>query len=179
MPSVCNKPVTGSHALGSPQRLERCCLWWAALPSHGIGSAEVTLILLLLVMVDSDDSNVVTLLIQLPSMQSRSGDNMIRPYSWILHGVRTRYGQMAEVNLYILTCIHVMHRPTDHQWFRKKRQRRICCLVLLCSSPSPRDLGVVTFSPQVKMGYCSSPIQRDDYSVVISSWRLLVAGAWT
>ena len=30
---------------------------------------------------------------------------------------------------------------------------------------------------QVKMGYCSSPIQRDDYSVVISSWRLLVAGA--
>ena len=70
MPSVCNEPVTGSQALGSSQRLERCCLWWAALPSHGIGSAEVTLILLLLLMVDSDDSNVVTRLIQSPSMQS-------------------------------------------------------------------------------------------------------------
>ena len=77
VPSVCNEPVTGSHALGSPQRFERCCLWWAALPSHGIGCAEVTLILLLILMVDSDDSNVVTLLIQPPSMQSRSGDNMI------------------------------------------------------------------------------------------------------
>ena len=65
--------VRGLQALGSSHRLGRCCLWWAALPSHGIGSAEVTLILLLLLMVDSDDSNVV----QPPSMQSRSGDNMI------------------------------------------------------------------------------------------------------
>ena len=62
VPSVCNEPVTGSQALGSSQRLERCCLWWAALPSRGIGSAEVTLILLLLLMVDSDDLNVVTLI---------------------------------------------------------------------------------------------------------------------
>ena len=53
---------------------------------------------------DSDDSNEVTLLIQPPSMQSRSIDNIIRPYSWILHGVRTMYGQMVEVNSYILTC---------------------------------------------------------------------------
>ena len=75
--SVCNEPVTGSHVLGYSQILQRCCLWWTVLPSHGIGSAEVTLILLLLLMVDSNDSNVVTLLIQTPSMQSRSGDNMI------------------------------------------------------------------------------------------------------
>ena len=108
VPSVCNEPVTGSQALGSSHRLGRCCLWWAALPSHGIGSAEVTLILLLLLMVDSDDSNVVTLLIQPPSMQLRSGDNMIRPYSWILHCVRTLYGQMAKVNSPDLTCIQMI-----------------------------------------------------------------------
>ena len=108
MPSVCNEPVTGSQALGSSQRLERFCLWWAALPSRGIGTADVTLILLLLLMVDSDDRNVLTLLIQPTSMQSRSGDSMIRPYSWILHGVRTLYGQMAEVNSYILTCIKMI-----------------------------------------------------------------------
>ena len=65
----------------------------------------------------------------------------------------------------------VMYRPTkpDHLWFQKKRRRRSCCPVLLCSSPSTRDVGVVTFSPHMKMGYCSSPVQRDDYSVVMSS----------
>ena len=70
----------------------------------------------------------------------------------------------------------VRYRPTkpDHLRFRWKRRRRSCCPVLLCSSPSTRDVGVVTFSPNMKMGYCSSPIQRDEYSVVISSWRLLV-----
>ena len=104
---ICEYPPRGSRTLGSSQRLERCCLWWAALPPHGIGSEEVTLILLLL-MVDSYDSNVVTLLIQPPSMQSRSGDNMIRPYSWILHSVRTLYGQMAEVNSPDLTCIKMI-----------------------------------------------------------------------
>ena len=104
--SVCNEPVTGSQALGSSHRLGRCCLWWTALPSHGMGSAAVSLTLLL--MVDSDDSNVVTLLIHPPSMQSRSGDNMIRPYSWILHGVRTLYGQMAKVNSPVLTCIQMI-----------------------------------------------------------------------
>ena len=30
-PSVCNRPVTGSHGFGSFQRLGRCCLWLAAL----------------------------------------------------------------------------------------------------------------------------------------------------
>ena len=108
VPSVCNEPVTGSQALGSSHRLGRCCLWWAAFPSHGIGSAEVTLIILLLLMVDSDDSNVVTLLIQPPSMQSRSGDNMIQPYSWILHGVRTLYGHTTEVNSPYLACIKMI-----------------------------------------------------------------------
>ena len=68
----------------------------------------MSLNLLLLLMVDSDDSNVVTLLIQPPSMQSRSIDNMIRPYSWILHGVRTLYDQMAEVNSPDLTCIQMI-----------------------------------------------------------------------
>ena len=59
-------------------------------------------------MVDSDDPNVVTLLIQPPSMQLRSGDSMIRSYSWILHGVRTLYGQMAEVNSPDLTFINMI-----------------------------------------------------------------------
>ena len=68
VPSVCNKPVTGSHSLGSSHRLGRCCLWWTALPSHGIGS--VSLILLLLLMVDSDDLNEVILLFQPTCIQS-------------------------------------------------------------------------------------------------------------
>ena len=69
-----------------------------------------------------------------------------------------------------------MYRPTkpDHLRFQKKRRRRSCCPVLLCSSPSTWDVGVVTSSPHMKMGYCSSPIQRDDYSVVMSAWGLLV-----
>ena len=40
-PSVCNRPVTGSHGFGSSQRLGRCCLWLAALPVRGKGSAEL------------------------------------------------------------------------------------------------------------------------------------------
>ena len=39
-PSVCNRPVTGSHGFGSSQRLGRRCLWLAALPVCWIGSAE-------------------------------------------------------------------------------------------------------------------------------------------
>ena len=66
------------------------------------------LTLLLLLMVDSDDSNVVTLLIQPPSMQSRGGDNMIRPYSWIPYVVGALYGQMVEVNSHILACIKMI-----------------------------------------------------------------------
>ena len=66
------------------------------------------LILLLLLMVDSDDLNVVTLLIQPPSMQSHSRDNMVRTYSRIIHGVRTLYGQMAEGNSPDLTCIQMI-----------------------------------------------------------------------
>ena len=43
----------------------------------------------------------------------------------------------------------VMYRPTetDHPRFQKKRRRRSCCPVLLCSSPLTRDVGVVTFFP--------------------------------
>ena len=112
VPSVCNEPVTGSQALESSHRFGRCCLWWTALPSHGIWSAGVLLFLLLLLMVDSDDLNVFTLLIQPPSMppsmQSHSMDNMVRTYSWILHGVRTLYVQMAEGNSPDLTCIQMI-----------------------------------------------------------------------
>ena len=41
--SVCNRPVTGSLAFGSSQRLGRCCLWLADLLFRWIGSAEVPL----------------------------------------------------------------------------------------------------------------------------------------
>ena len=34
-PSVCNRPVTGSHGFGSSHRLERCCLWRETLPIRG------------------------------------------------------------------------------------------------------------------------------------------------
>ena len=40
-PSVCNRPVTGSHGFGSSRRLEQCCLWLAALPFRRMGNAEV------------------------------------------------------------------------------------------------------------------------------------------
>ena len=108
VPSVCNEPVTGSQALGSSHRLGRCCLWWTALPSHGIGSASVSLILLLLLTVDSDDWNEVTLLFQPTCIQSYSIANMIRAYSGIIHGVRTLYGQMAEGDCPVLTCIKMI-----------------------------------------------------------------------
>ena len=41
-------------------------------------------------------------------MHSRSGENMIRPYSWILHGVRTLYDQVSEVNSPDNTCIKMI-----------------------------------------------------------------------
>ena len=40
-PSVCNRPVTGSHGFGSSHRLEQCCRWLAAL--HRIENVEVPL----------------------------------------------------------------------------------------------------------------------------------------
>ena len=42
-PSVCNRPVTGSHGFGSSHRLEQCCLWFAALNVHRIENAEIPL----------------------------------------------------------------------------------------------------------------------------------------
>ena len=42
-PSVCNRPVTGSHGFGSSHRLGQCCLWFAALHFHRIENAEVPL----------------------------------------------------------------------------------------------------------------------------------------
>ena len=108
VPSVCNEPVTGSQAHGSSHRLGRCDLVWSAIPSFGMGSATVLLILLHPLMVDSDDLKVVTLLFLPPRMQSRSGDNMIRPFFWILHVVRTLYDQITEVNSYILAFIYMI-----------------------------------------------------------------------
>ena len=108
MPSVCNKPVTGSQALRSSHRLGRCCLWWTALPPHGIGSVSVSLIILLLLTVDSDDWNEVTLLFQPTCIQSYNIADMIRAYSGILHGIRTLYGQMAEGDCPLLTCIKLI-----------------------------------------------------------------------
>ena len=42
-PSVCNRPVTGSHGFGSSHRLEQCCLWLAALHCHRMGNVEAPL----------------------------------------------------------------------------------------------------------------------------------------
>ena len=113
VPSVCNEPVTGSQAHGSSHRLGRCDLLWSAIPSLGIGSATVLLIILHPLMVDSDDLNVVTLLIQPPSMQSHSGDNMVRTYSRILHNVKMLYGQMAEVNSYSIIEVYSCMQQDD------------------------------------------------------------------
>ena len=110
VPSVCNEPVTGSQANGSSHRLGRCDLVWSAIPSLGMGGGGATVLLILLhpLMVDGDDSKIVTLLFLPPRMQLRSGDNMIRSFSWILHAVRTLYDQMAEVKSYILACIYMI-----------------------------------------------------------------------
>ena len=63
----------------------------------------------------------------------------------------------------------VVYRPTKphHLRLQKKRRRRSCCPVFLCSSPSTRDVGM--FSPHMTMGYFSSPIQRDVASMVMSA----------
>ena len=108
-PSVCNQPVTESLAFGSSQKLGRCCLWLAALPSHWIGTAEVPMRLHLLLAVSSSEPHEVTLLSQLAGMQLWSGASMIWSYSWILHCVGTLYGQMAEVYLLNCTCIWMIH----------------------------------------------------------------------
>ena len=65
----------------------------------------------------------------------------------------------------------VVYRPTkpDLMRLQKKRRRRSCCPVFLCSSPSTRDVAFGMFSPHMTMGYCSSPIQRDDASMVMSA----------
>ena len=63
----------------------------------------------------------------------------------------------------------VMYRSTepDHLRFQRKRRRRSCCPVLLFSSSSTQDVGAVIFFPNVKMGYCSSPLQQDDCTVTM------------
>ena len=68
----------------------------------------MSLILLLLLMVDNDDLNEVTLLFQPTCIQSYSIANTIRAYSGIIHGVRTLYGQMTEGNSPVLTCIKMI-----------------------------------------------------------------------
>ena len=68
----------------------------------------MSLILLLLLTVDSDDLTEVTLLFQPTCIQSYSIANTIRAYSGILHGVRTLYGQMAEGDCPVLTCIKMI-----------------------------------------------------------------------
>ena len=71
--SVCNRSVTGSLPFGSSQRLGRCCLWLAALPSRWIGSAEVPLRHHLLLAVSSSELHEVTLSSQLTGMH-QAGD---------------------------------------------------------------------------------------------------------
>ena len=65
----------------------------------------------------------------------------------------------------------VVYKPTKPDLLRlqKKRRRRSCCPVFLCSSPSTRDVAFGMFSPHMTMGYCSSPIQQDDASMVMSA----------
>ena len=77
----------------------------------------------------------------------------------------------------------VMYRSTepDHLQFQRKRRHRSCCHVLLFSSSSTQDVGVVIFFPHMKMGYCSSPLQQDDCTVAMWSWSSSAVGAlsWT
>ena len=147
--SVCDVPVTGSQAHGSCHRLGRCDLVWSVIPSLGMGSATVLLILLHPLMVDSDDLKIVTLLFLPPRMQSRSGDNMIRPYSWILQVVRTLYGQMAEVNSYILALIYMISTS-------------VCCAgFFLVIEQFIRSRRSLFFRLMLTFAYCVHRILRD------------------
>ena len=128
------------------------------------------LILLLLLMVDSDNSNVVTLLIQPPSMQSRSGDNMIRPYSWIIHGVRTLYGQIAELNSPDLTCIKMIGTSVcyvsffllSEQFIRSRRSLffRLMLTFSCCFHGFLRDQNFQTYLPDCEAADCPSSLVR-------------------
>ena len=60
--------------------------------------------------------------------------------------------------------------------FRRNADVGVAALSCYAALRQHWDVRVITLFPHVKMGYCSSPIQRDDYTVVISSWRLLAAG---
>ena len=94
-PSVCNRPVTGSHGFGSSQRLGRCCLWLAALPVRWKGSAEVPQCHLLTPLV-SRASYDVDVPVHSPLYRYFLG-NVFAEYAWIIRGV-TLYGQMEEVS---------------------------------------------------------------------------------
>ena len=101
---------------------------------------DLPLILLLLLTVGSDESNVVTLLIQPLSMHSRSGEHITRPYSWILHCVRTLYDQMAEVNSPDNTCIKMIGTSVCYvsfflliRQFIRSRRSLFFRLMLTCS----------------------------------------------
>ena len=83
----------------------------------------------------------------------------------------TRGGTSAALFLRRSDARAVVYRPTtpDHLRLQKKRRRRSCCPVFLCSSASARDVTFGMLSPHMTMGYCSSPIQRDDASMVMSA----------
>ena len=135
------------------------------------------LILLLLLTVGSDESNVVTLLIEPPSMHSRSGEDMIRPYSWILHCVRTLYDQMAEVNSPNNTCIKMISTSVCYvsfflliqQFIRSRRSLFLrlmltfsCCLhVFLNEQEFQTDRIPLTDITDFLHDYLSTPHSRD------------------
>ena len=96
----------------------------------------------------------------------------------------TRGGTSAALFLRRSDAPAVEYRPTKPDLLRlqRKRRRRSCCLVFLCSSASTWDVAFGMLSPHMTMGYCSSTIQRDDASMMTSASRLLVLGLepyWT
>ena len=83
----------------------------------------------------------------------------------------TRAGTSAAPVLRRSDARAVVHRPTKPDLLRlqRKRRRRSCCLVFLCSSASTQDVAFGMISPHMTMGYCSSTIQRDDALMMTSA----------
>ena len=69
---------------------------------------------------------------------------------------QTRGGTSAALFLRRSDARAVAYRPMkpDHLRWQKKRRRRSCCPVFVCSSPSTRDVTFGMFSPHMTMGYC-------------------------
>ena len=87
--------------------------------------------------------------------------------------LKSRFIRLGRMSIEVGKCrrIHSQLRKSDarHVKYKPAEPNHLRLPVLLCSSPPTRDVGAVTFSSTTKKSYCSSPVQRDDSLVGMSS----------